>query len=496
MNQFFAKKSLAMIKEEMKGENRLRRILGPLALTSLGVGAIIGTGIFVLTGIVAHDKTGPAIIVSFIVAGLACVFAALCYAELASMVPIAGSAYTYAYATMGELLAWIIGWDLVLEYAVGSASVAHGWSHYFQGFLQIFNITIPPLLSRAPFDYSLETGHLISTGSVIDLPAVIITLILTAILVKGIRESAGFNTAMVILKVVIVLFVIIVGAFFIDTNNWDNFAPYGWGGVSFFGNTVWGMVGNNGAPLGMIAGAAVIFYAYIGFDSVSTHAEEAKVPSKDVPKGIIYSLIICTILYVLVAFVLTGMVPYDQINIDAPVSEAFQSIGITWANFIISLGAIAGITSVLLVLLLSQPRIMLAMARDGMIPKNFFGAVHQKFKTPYKTTILTGIFVSILAGFLPLRILAELVSIGTLFAFTIVCTAVLIMRKTNPNAERPFKAPFYPITPLLGMLICILLMFSLPLENWWRLLLWLAIGMVIYFTYSRRHSIMNPNNRQ
>lgn len=496
MNQFFAKKSLAMIKEEMKGENRLRRILGPLALTSLGVGAIIGTGIFVLTGIVAHDKTGPAIIVSFIVAGLACVFAALCYAELASMVPVAGSAYTYAYATMGELLAWIIGWDLVLEYAVGSASVAHGWSHYFQGFLQIFNITIPPLLSRAPFDYSLETGHLISTGSVIDLPAVIITLILTAILVKGIRESAGFNTAMVILKVVIVLFVIIVGAFFIDTNNWDNFAPYGWGGVSFFGNTVWGMVGNNGAPLGMIAGAAVIFYAYIGFDSVSTHAEEAKVPSKDVPKGIIYSLIICTILYVLVAVVLTGMVPYDQINIDAPVSEAFQSIGITWANFIISLGAIAGITSVLLVLLLSQPRIMLAMARDGMIPKNFFGAVHQKFKTPYKTTILTGIFVSILTGFLPLRILAELVSIGTLFAFTIVCTAVLIMRKTNPNAERPFKAPFYPITPLLGMLICILLMFSLPLENWWRLLLWLAIGMVIYFTYSRRHSIMNPNNRQ
>ncbi len=496
MNQFFAKKSLAMIKEEMKGENRLRRILGPLALTSLGVGAIIGTGIFVLTGIVAHDKTGPAIIVSFIVAGLACVFAALCYAELASMVPVAGSAYTYAYATMGELLAWIIGWDLVLEYAVGSASVAHGWSHYFQGFLQIFNITIPPLLSRAPFDYSLETGHLISTGSVIDLPAVIITLILTAILVKGIRESAGFNTAMVILKVAIVLFVIIVGSFFIDTNNWDNFAPYGWGGVSFFGNTVWGMVGNNGAPLGMIAGAAVIFYAYIGFDSVSTHAEEAKVPSKDVPKGIIYSLIICTILYVLVAFVLTGMVPYDQINIDAPVSEAFQSIGITWANFIISLGAIAGITSVLLVLLLSQPRIMLAMARDGMIPKNFFGAVHQKFKTPYKTTILTGIFVSILAGFLPLRILAELVSIGTLFAFTIVCTAVLIMRKTNPNAERPFKAPFYPITPLLGMLICILLMFSLPLENWWRLLLWLAIGMVIYFTYSRRHSIMNPNNRQ
>jgi APA family basic amino acid/polyamine antiporter len=301
---------------------------------------------------------------------------------------------------------------------------------------------------------------------------------------------------MVILKVAIVLFVIIVGAFFIDTNNWKDFAPYGWGGVSFFGNTVWGMVGNNGAPLGMIAGAAVIFYAYIGFDSVSTHAEEAKVPNKDVPKGIIYSLIICTVLYVLVAVVLTGMVPHDQINIDAPVSEAFQSIGITWANFVISLGAIAGITSVLLVLLLSQPRIMLAMARDGMIPKNFFGAVHNKFKTPYKTTILTGISVSILTGFLPLRILAELVSIGTLFAFTIVCAAVLIMRITNPKAERPFKAPFFPFTPILGMLICLLLMFSLPLENWWRLLLWLGIGIVIYFTYSRRHSIMNPDNQK
>lgn len=496
MNQLFAKKSLAMIKEEMKGENRLRRILGPLALTSLGVGAIIGTGIFVLTGIVAHDKTGPAIIVSFLVAGLACVFAALCYAELASMVPVAGSAYTYAYATMGELFAWIIGWDLVLEYAVGAASVAHGWSHYFQGFLQIFDIKIPPLFARAPFDYSPETGHLMLTGSIVDLPGVIITLILTAILVKGIRESAGFNTAMVILKVAIVLFVIIVGAFFIDIKNWENFAPYGWGGVSFFGNTVWGMVGNNGAPLGMIAGAAVIFYAYIGFDSVSTHAEEAKIPNKDVPKGIIYSLIICTVLYVLVAVVLTGMVPHEQINIDAPVSEAFQSIGITWANFIISLGAIAGITSVLLVLLLSQPRIMLAMARDGMIPKNFFGAVHNKFKTPYKTTILTGIAVSILTGFLPLRILAELVSIGTLFAFTIVCAAVLIMRKTNPNAERPFKAPFYPFTPILGMLICLLLMFSLPLENWWRLMLWLGIGIVIYFSYSRKHSIMNPLNKK
>lgn len=494
MSQYFARKPLSMLLEEAKGENRLRRILGPLALTSLGVGAIIGTGIFVLTGIVAHDKTGPALIVSFLVAGLACVFAAMCYAEFASMVPVAGSAYTYAYATLGELFAWIIGWDLILEYAVGAAAVAHGWSHYFQSFIAIFGIKIPPLLARAPFDFNVDTGQFISTGSVIDLSAVIITLILTAILVKGIKESAGFNAAMVILKVAIVLFVIILGAFYIDTNNYTNFAPYGWGGISFFGNTVWGMVANDGAPLGMIAGAAMIFYAYIGFDSVSTHAEEAKIPSKDVPKGIIYSLVICTILYVLVAIVLTGMVPANQINIDAPVSDAFQRIGITWANFIISLGAIAGITSVLLVLLLSQPRVMLAMARDGLVPPKFFGAIHEKFRTPYKTTILTGIFVSVLTGFLPLRILAELVSIGTLFAFVIVCAAVLIMRKTNPQAERPFRAPFYPVTPILGMLICTLLMFSLPLENWWRLLGWLGIGMIIYMTYGRKHSVMNKFN--
>lgn len=496
MSQYFARKPLSMLLEEAKGENRLRRILGPLALTSLGVGAIIGTGIFVLTGIVAHDKTGPAIIVSFLVAGLACIFAAMCYAEFASIVPVAGSAYTYAYATLGELFAWVIGWDLVLEYAVGSATVAHGWSHYFQNFLLIFGLKFPHAIGKAPIDFSMDTGSVISTGAIIDLPAVIITLILTAILVKGIRESAGFNVAMVILKVAIVLFVIVVGAFFINPENWKDFAPFGWGGVSIFGNTILGMSGNTGAPLGMIAGAAVIFYAYIGFDSVSTHAEEAKIPSKDVPKGIIYSLLICTVLYVLVAVVLTGMVPYNKIDIDAPVSSAFQSIGITWANFIISLGAIAGITSVLLVLLLSQPRVMLAMARDGMIPKKFFGAVHEKFKTPYKTTILTGLFVSLLAGLLPLRILAELVSIGTLFAFVIVCAAVLIMRKTNPDAERPFKAPLYPITPILGMLICLLLMFSLPLENWWRLLGWLGIGMVIYFGYGKKHSVMNPNNNK
>lgn len=491
MKQLFAKKPLSLLLEEMKGENRLRRILGPVALTSLGVGAIIGTGIFVLTGVAAHDKAGPAIILSFIVSGLACVFAAMCYAEFASMVPVAGSAYTYAYATLGEMFAWIIGWDLVLEYAVASATVAHGWSHYFQDFISIFGIKIPEYMSRAPFDFNPDSGLLASTGTVIDLPAVIIALIVTAILVKGIRESAGFNATMVVIKLIIVLFVIVVGAMYINTQNWtNNFAPFGFTGVSFFGKTVFGQQGLGGAPVGMLAAAATIFFAYIGFDSISTHAEEAKDPRKDVPIGIIASLLLCTFLYIAVAAVLTGMVPYNQINIDAPVSNAFKQVGLPWAQFIISFGALAGITSVLLVMMLSQPRIFLAMARDGLVPRSFFGAVHEKFRTPYKSTILTGIFVSILAGFLPLRILAELVNIGTLFAFVIVCAAVLIMRRTNPEAERPFRAPWVPFIPVMGILTCLMLMFSLPAENWWRLFVWLALGFIIYFGYGRKHSIM------
>ncbi len=491
MKQLFAKKPLELLLEEMKGENRLRRILGPVALTSLGVGAIIGTGIFVLTGIAAHDKAGPAIILSFVFAGLACVFAALCYAEFASMVPVAGSAYTYAYATLGEMFAWIIGWDLILEYAVASATVAHGWSHYFQDFIGIFGWKIPFAMQRAPFDFNPDTGLLSSTGTVIDLPAIIIACIVTIILVKGIRESAGFNATMVIIKLVIVLFVIVVGAFYIVPENWTPFAPYGYTGISFFGKTIFGQTGMGGAPLGMLAASATIFFAYIGFDSISTHAEEAKNPKKDVPIGIIASLLICTVLYIAVSAVLTGMVPSDKINIDAPVSNAFAQVGLPWAQFLISFGALAGITSVLLVMMLSQPRIFLAMARDGLVPPSVFGAVHEKFRTPWKSTILTGIFVAILAGFLPLRILAELVNIGTLFAFVIVCSAVLIMRKTHPNAERPFRAPFVPLVPILGIITCLILMFSLPEENWLRLFGWLAIGAVIYVFYGRKHSVMH-----
>ncbi len=489
-NQLWARKPLKLLYEEMAGEHRLRRILGPVQLTSLGVGAIIGTGIFVLVGQAAHDKTGPALMLSFVVAGLACIFAALCYAEFASMVPVAGSAYTYAYATMGELFAWIMGWDLVLEYAVGSATVAHGWSHYFQDFIGIFGIKLPFELTNAPFNYFPEVGELGRTGTWFDLPAIIIALVVTVILVKGIRESATFNATMVIVKLAIVFFVIGVGAFYVNKENWAPFAPFGLTGISFFGKTLFGQEGLGGEPLGMLAGAAVIFFAYIGFDSVSTHAEEARNPKRDVPIGIITSLVLCTILYILVAAILTGMVPYNKINIDAPVSDAFRQVGLPWAQFLISLGALTGITSVLLVMMLSQPRVLLAMARDGLIPTSFFGAVHERFRTPWKSTILTGCFVSVLAAFLPLRILAELVNIGTLLAFVIVCAAVLIMRKKHPEAERPFRVPFAPLTPILGILLCTLLMFSLPEENWYRLILWLLIGFVIYFAYGRHHSVM------
>jgi APA family basic amino acid/polyamine antiporter len=490
-SHLFATKPLKQLLEEMQGEERLRRVLGPVQLTALGVGAVIGTGIFILTGQAAHDKAGPALILSFVTSGVACIFAALCYAEFASMAPVAGSAYTYAYATLGELFAWIIGWDLILEYAVASGVVAHGWSAHFQELIHLFNWSVPHVLSTAPVDYDPTLGRIISTGAYFDLPAIVIAALVTIVLVKGIKESASLNTAIVVVKVLIVLFVIAVGAFYIDTHNWtDNFAPYGFTGISFFGKTLWGQTGAGGEPLGMFAGAAIIFFAYIGFDSVSTHAEEAKRPSRDVPIGIIVSLVMCTVLYIAVSAVLTGMVPYKEITVDAPVVDAFKRHGLTAAQYLVAAGALAGITSVLLVMMLSQPRVLLAMARDGLLPKGFFGDVHPKFRTPWKSTILTGIFVATLAAFLPLRILAEMTNIGTLLAFVIVCAAVLIMRRTNPDAERPFRVPLYPIVPILGILTCLLLMFSLPAENWYRLIIWMAVGFAIYFSYGYRHSIM------
>ena len=488
-SQLFARKPLEVLLEEMKGEHRLRRVLGPIQLTALGVGAIIGAGIFVATGAAAHNVGGPALMVSYCVAGITCVFAALCYAEFASMAPVAGSAFTYAYATLGELFAWIIGWDLVLEYAVGSATVANGWSSFFQSLLPKMGINLPEAISRPPIIYDANAGHFVKTAGIVNLPAVIIVLIVTAILVKGIQESASFNATMVAIKVAAVIFVIMVGAFYINSANWKPFAPYGWGGLNLFGHTLWGQsVG--GTPVGVLAGSAIIFFAYIGFDSVSTHAEEAKRPNRDVPIGIVASLLICTVLYVLVVIVLTGMVKYNQIDTGAGVSVAFKSVGLQWAEVIIATAGVAGITSVLLVMMLSAPRVFLAMARDGLVPPSFFADVHPRFRTPWKSTMLVGAFVAVGAGLLPIDALLQMTNIGTLFAFAIVCTAVLIMRKKNPNAERPFRCPFVPVVPILGIIMCLVLMFSLPAANWIRLFGWLLIGLVIYFTYSRHRSFM------
>ena len=568
-NQLFARKNLKALLAEAEGDNRLKRVLGPVTLTSLGVGAIIGAGIFVATGAAASETAGPALMLSYVIAGMTCIFAAMCYAEFASMAPVAGSAYTYAYCTMGELFAWIIGWDLVLEYAVGAATVANGWSGYFQTVLGKFGIIVPMALCAAPMTYDegafrshvfaeyrttvkdkdgttvkdkdgkevmktvrathklIESKDAAGKGTgertlkwvdasnaknilgdvgdkgvekqfdtvqqaMVNLPAILIVLIVTAVLIKGISESARFNALMVFIKVTAVLFVILVGAFYINPENWVPFAPWGYGGFSFFGieTLTFGDMNASGKPRGVLAGAAIIFFAYIGFDSVSTHAEEAKNPRRDVPIGIIASLVICTILYIAVVAVLTGMVKYFDIDKDAGVSSAFEKIDLKWAEFIIAAAGVAGITSVLLVLMLSGPRVFLAMARDGLVPKAFFADVHPKFQTPWKSTIAIGIFVMIMAGLLPIDALLHLTNIGTLFAFAIVCGAVLIMRKTNPNAERPFRCPLVPVVPVLGILLCLMLMMSLPADNWYRLLGWLALGLVIYFCYGKYHSTL------
>lgn len=493
-SQFFARKPLSLLLEEMKGENRLRRILGPVGLTSLGVGCIIGAGIFTIIG-QGIATAGPALCVSFIVAGIACVLAALCYAEFASMVPVAGSAYTYASATLGELFAWIIGWDLVLEYSMASSAVANAWSGYFQSFLEIFKLHLPAAIADSPVKYT-ETSGFTQSGAIINLPALLISAIVAAILIKGIKESAWVNTLMVVIKVTVVLIVIAAGAFCFDLANMKDFAPFGWSGISIFGHPISG-IEIGGKPHGVIAGAAIVFFAFIGFDSVSTHAEEAKNPKRDVPIGIVASLIICTVLYLAVAFIISGMIDYQHLSAaaqekfqKAPVAEAFNLAGLTWTHGIIALGALTGMTSVLLVLMLSLPRVMLALSRDGLLPTSFFGAVHDKYKTPWKSTALTGLFVALMSSLFPLGLLADMVNIGTLFAFAIVCASVLVMRKTNPDAERPFRVAGSPVVPVLGIIFCVGLMFALPLANWWRLLVWLAIGIVIYFAYGYQNSKM------
>ena len=441
----------------------LRRSLTALDLTLLGIGAIIGTGIFVLTGIAAANQAGPAIVVSYMVAGLACAFAALCYAEFASMLPVAGSAYTYAYATLGEVFAWMIGWDLILEYAVGSMTVAIGWSGYFQRILAGFGIALPAWMTAAPAA---------APGSLINLPAMIIVLLIMVLLVIGIRESARFNAAMVGIKIVAVLFFLVAGVWYVEPANWTPFMPYAWSGV--------------------MTGAAVVFFAYIGFDAVSTTAEEAKNPTRDLPIGIIASLIICTVLYVAVSAVLTGIVPVVEYRenaqfLNAPVAYALSVINLNWAAGLVSAGAVAGITSVLLVMLMSQPRIFFAMSRDGLLPKGV-SKVHPRFQTPYITTIITCVVVAIVAGLVPIQVVGEMTSIGTLFAFVVVCLAVMVLRVTRPDAHRPFRAPGGNVIPVLGVLSCLYLMVSLSVMTWVRLLVWLDIGMLIYWFYGRTHS--------
>ncbi|HEX5442765.1 MAG TPA: amino acid permease [Pirellulales bacterium] len=493
-NQLFAKKTLEALVHEMAGEHRLRRVLGPVSLTAIGVGAIVGAGIFAIVGEAAHHTAGPALMLSFVVAGIACIFAALCYAEFAAMAPVAGSAYTYAYVTLGELFAWIIGWDLVLEYAVGAATVAHSWSGYLRDLLEANQIHLPEAIAEAPFKYA--DGHYVLTGSLFDGLALAVAAGITAVLVLGIRESARFNAAMVAVKLCIVLFVIVVGAWWINPANWDPFAPFGYSGLSFFGYPILGQHDEHAKPVGMLAGASIIFFAYIGFDAVSTQAEEARNPSRDVPIGIIASLLICTVLYIAMAAILTGMVSYTEIDVDAPISAAFGTIGMKWAQSLVAVGAVAGMTSVLLVMMLSQPRVLLAMARDGLLPASVFAAIHPRFQTPWKSTIITGVVVATMGSLLPIDVLAQLVNIGTLLAFVIVCAAVLVMRRTHPHVERPFRAPLVPLVPILGIVFCLVLMFSLPWENWVRLAGWLAIGLVIYFAYGRHHSHLGRELRR
>jgi APA family basic amino acid/polyamine antiporter len=527
MADLFCKKSVnQMIAEASEeGEHRLERALGPVSLTALGVGAVIGAGIFVMSGLGAH-YAGPGLMLSFVLSGLGCTFAALCYAEFAAMIPLAGSAYTYAYATLGEIFAWIIGWDLTLEYAMGASTVSSGWSSHFIEFLNIFGIKVPlwisydhwtglsvalntvareQLTSQHPelvagsqgFLDALEkilaspsaalmdsahqllaAPHLFGVEIGFNLPAFLIALVITAILVIGIRESAKFNAGIVIVKVAVVLFIILLGSHYVHPANWGHdwhsFAPFGFAGIG--------------------SAAGYIFFAYIGFDAVSTTAQEARNPQRDLPIGIIASLLICTVLYVSVAAVLTGMVPWQLVNIGAPLIHAFLDHQIGWASDIITCGALAGLTSVMLVMLIGQTRVLYAMASDGLLPKKFFGAIHPRFHTPWKNTILVGLLAASVGSITPIDKIGKMVNIGTLLAFVMVCASIIVLRIKQPDQHRPFRTPgIYfggrlPVVPVLGIIANGYLMYSLHWENWLRLIVWLAIGLVVYFTYSVRHS--------
>jgi APA family basic amino acid/polyamine antiporter len=462
------------------GEHGLKRALGAIDLTMLGVGAIIGAGIFVLTGNAAAQHAGPAIVLSMVLAGVACAFAGLCYSEMASMIPIAGSAYTYSYATLGEFLAWIIGWDLILEYALGAATVSVGWSGLAVSFLAQFGIGIPPRWTIGPFEsLTLADGTLV-TG-VFNLPALVIVLVITAILIVGVRESANVNTVIVFVKVGVVVALIILGLRFMVPANWTPFIPPNTGSFGEFG---WS---------GILTGAGKIFFAYIGFDAVSTAAQEAKNPQRDLPRGILGSLVACTILYVLFAGVLTGVVHYTELDSPAPVAVAVDRMEMPFMGQAMKLGAIAGLTSVMLVMLYSQARIFWIMSSDGLLPKAF-STLHARFRTPYLSSLITGFVVAIAGGVFPIGTLGDMVSIGTLFAFVLVCAGVMVLRRTKPDLRRPFRTPLVPLVPILGMLCCLGLMSGLGLHTWERLLIWLVIGLAIYFTYGRFHSVLRQKD--
>jgi APA family basic amino acid/polyamine antiporter len=476
----WSKKNLDTLMREAEGTGEavtLRRTLSATHLTLLGVGAIIGAGIFVLTGSAAAQHAGPAIVLSFVIAGLGCLFAGLCYAEFASMIPIAGSAYTYGYATLGELVAWIIGWDLILEYLFAAGTVSVGWSGYFVSFLRDYTpFDIPAALSQAPLR---STGglHVETTGALLNLPAVLLVGFLTTLLVFGIQGSARLNNIIVFVKVAIVFLVIGFGFIYVAPDNWTPFIPENTGEFGRFG---WS---------GILRGAGVIFFAYIGFDAVSTAAQEAKNPQRDLPIGILASLAICTVLYILMSLVMTGLAPYSELNVADPVYVALAKAGpaLSWLRFFAGLGAIAGLASVVLVMLLGQPRIFYAMSRDGLLPP-VFGRLHPKYQTPYLSTIITGCVAGVIAGLFPIEILGQLVSIGTLLAFVIVSAGILVLRYRSPNLHRPFRTPFVPVVPVLSIVTCGYMMYGLPGDTWLRLLVWLAIGLLIYFSYGRHHS--------
>ena len=472
----FATKSLELLTQEADSDTSgLKRVLGPWHLIFLGVGAIVGAGIFVITGHAAAQYAGPAVTLSFMLAGVTCAFAGLCYAEFASLIPIAGSAYTYAYSTLGELIAWIIGWDLILEYSLGATTVAIGWSGYVVSFLKDIGVDFPASLAAAPYSFDPKTGIWTKTGAVLNLPAAFIIVLIAFILVRGIKESATVNSVIVFLKIGILLIFIGAGLFFIKPALWKPFIPPNQGQFGFFGLS------------GVLRGAGVMFFAYLGFDAVSTAAQEAKNPKRDMPIGILGSLFACTAIYIAFSLVLTGVVHYTQLNVPAPIAVAIDAMRLFWLSPLVKIAAIIGLMSVMMVQLMGQPRIFYTMAKDGLLP-SVAARVHPKYGTPHVTTIVTAIFVATAAAMLPLGIVGELVSIGTLFAFVIVCGGVLVLRYTRPDIPRPFKTPLVPFIPVMGILSCFYLMSGLPKDTWIRLLVWMGIGLVIYFTYGIRKS--------